>query len=99
MVLIFPYAVNRNRLEQAMQRLAKCCPRSSEDLDTRRSYRDAESARKTSVQTAAWLGSWGAAKHGPAQYCTQMEQTLRLVFDRVTGVPAMLRPGEAGGDP
>jgi hypothetical protein len=82
MVRIFPYAVNRNRLEQAIQRCR--VPASLvEDLDTAdlivtlksqekhqsRRLRDAQ-ARGVQLYTV---------RHNTV---TQMEQTLRLVFDR-----------------
>jgi len=82
MVRIFPYAVNRNRLEQAIQRCR--APASLvEDLDiadlivTLKSQEKHQSRRLRDAQ-ARGVPLY-TVRHNTV---TQMEQTLRLVFDR-----------------
>src|SRR4029453_6318823 len=82
MVRIFPYAVNRNLLEQAIQRCR--APASLvEDLDiadlivTLKSQEKHQSRRLRDAQARG--EPLYTARHNTV---TQMEQTLRLVFDR-----------------
>ena len=91
MVRIFPYAVNRNRLEQAIQRCR--VPASLvEDLDTADLIVTLKSQEKHQSRRLREAQARGVplytVRHNTV---TQMEQTLRLVFDRVSGVPAMPR--------
>ena len=82
MVRIFPYAVNRNRLEQAIQRCR--APASLvEDLDTADLIVTLKSQEKHQSRRLRDAQARGVAlytvRHNTV---TQMEQTLRLVFDR-----------------
>jgi len=82
MVRIFPYAVNRNRLEQAIQRCR--APASLvEDLDTADLIVTLKSQEKHQSRRLRDAQARGVplytVRHNTV---TQMEQTLRLVFDR-----------------
>jgi hypothetical protein len=82
MVRIFPYAVNRNRLEQAIQRCR--VPASLvEDLDTADLIMTLKSQEKHQSRRLRDAQARGVqlytVRHNTV---TQMEQTLRLVFDR-----------------
>jgi stage III sporulation protein SpoIIIAA len=81
MVRIFPYAVNRNRLEQAIQRCR--APASLvEDLDTADLIVTLKSQEKHQSRRLRDAQARGVplytVRHNTV---TQMEQTLRLVFD------------------
>jgi stage III sporulation protein SpoIIIAA len=82
MVRIFPYAVNRNRLEQAIQRCR--VPASLvEELDTADLIVTLKSQEKHQSRRLREAQARGVplytVRHNTV---TQMEQTLRLVFDR-----------------
>jgi hypothetical protein len=82
MIRIFPYAVNRNRLEQAIQRCR--VPASLvEDLDTADLIMTLKSQEKHQSRRLREAQARGVplytVRHNTV---TQMEQTLRLVFDR-----------------
>jgi R3H domain len=82
MVRIFPYAVNRNRLEQAIQRCR--APASLvEDLDIADLILTLKSQEKHQSRRLREAQARGVplyiVRHNTV---TQMEQTLRLVFDR-----------------
>jgi stage III sporulation protein SpoIIIAA len=82
MIRIFPYAVNRNRLEQAIQRCR--APASLvEDLDTADLIVTLKSQEKHQSRRLRDAQARGVplytVRHNTV---TQMEQTLRLVFDR-----------------
>src|SRR5215470_7218519 len=82
MVRIFPYAVNRNRLEQAIQR-CRVSASLVEDLDTADLIVTLKSQEKHQSRRLREAQARGVplytVRHNTV---TQMEQTLRLVFDR-----------------